>query len=70
MKVMRGAITTESGTVMSPQEVHELADELAKNDFEWVATTEFSLGPQDPPSRLRLFFRFFMLRSLRGKKRP
>ena len=69
MKVMRGAITTESGTVMSPQEVHELADELAKNDFEWVPATELSLEPQSSPSRLRLFLRFFTFRSLRGKRR-
>ena len=69
MKVMRGAITTESGTIMSPQEVHELADELAKNDFEWVPTTELSLEPQSSPSRLRLFLRLFTLRSLRAKKR-
>jgi hypothetical protein len=41
MKIIHGDITLESGKTMSAQDVEQLADELATNDYEWTSLDSF-----------------------------
>ena len=69
MKIIHGDITLESGKVMSAHEVHQLADELATNDYEWTSLDSFPAEVQCPRTRLQSFISFLTFQSIRKQKK-
>ena len=69
MKIIHGDITLESGKTMSAQEVDQLADDLATNDYEWTSLDSFPAEAQCSRTRLQSFISFLTFQSIRKQKR-
>jgi hypothetical protein len=69
MKIIHGDITLESGKTMSAQEVEQLADELATNDYEWTRLDSFPAEAQCSRTRLQSFIYYLTFQSLRKQKK-
>ncbi len=69
MKIIHGDITLESGKTMSAQEVDQLADELATNDYEWTSLDSFPAREQCSRTRLQSFISFLTFQSIRNRKK-
>jgi len=69
MKIIHGDITLESGKVMSAQEVEQLADELAINDYEWTSLDSFPAEAHCSRTRLQSFISFLTFQSIRKHKK-
>jgi hypothetical protein len=69
MKIIHGDITLESGKTMSAQEVDQLADELATNDYEWTSLDSFPAEAQCSRTRLQSFIYYLTFQSIRKQKK-
>ena len=69
MKIIHGDITLESGKTMSAEEVDQLADDLATNDYEWTSLGSFPADAQCSRTRLQSFIYFLTFQSIRNRKK-
>jgi hypothetical protein len=69
MKIIHGDITLESGKTMSAQEVDQLADDLATNEYEWTSSGSFPAEAQCSRTRLQSFIYFLTFQSIRNRKK-